>query len=364
MSSFLSTSAVAALIADIAEKVGITEHAGLVAIKAHMDSLTAAPSTAAPSTPIKKTAAPVPDAPKKKGKVANAADVIAVEPTADDPLRNHKYRLQSINATLCMGRKLDLKNQIAGTRKDDAGSNGIFWTEKQCSKAPETGEKLCRFCKDKDDEVKSGKTADKHWFGRLDEPIYFKACIVGCGDFFVKYPAGIPGDVSTAPPAEYVVKAPEGVVASKKRGPKPKAEAAKPAAAKPAAEAAPIAPKAVDAAAEVVAVVVPKAAKAAVAKKEKAPAATTKTKKVTVAKTAAVPIEADWVVLMYEGRVVARNTKTNYVYEIDADIVDEGADIGKLVKKNDYIGVWKSGAVDAYDLAGATAADTDNEDED
>jgi hypothetical protein len=317
-----------------------------------MDSLTVA-LTAAPSTPIKKTAA-VPDAPgapKKKVKVTIAAAAIAVEPTADDPLRNHKYRLQSINTTLCMGRKVDLKNKIAGTQKEDSGSNGIFWTEKQCSKAPETGEKLCRFCKDKDDEVKSGKTADKHWFGRLDEPIYFKACVVGCGDFFVKYPAGIPGDASTAPPAEYVVKAPEGVVASKKRGPKPKADT----------EAAPIAPTAAAAAETAeVAAVVPKAAKtAAVAKKEKAPTvpAATKTKKVTVAKTAAVAIEAVWVVLMYEGRVVARNTKTNYVYEIDADIVDEGADIGKLVKKNDYIGVWKSGAVDAYDLAGAAAMD-------
>ena len=360
---FLS-SEVAALIADIAQKVSITEHEGLVAIKAYMDSLTVALTTApaAPSTPIKpikKTAVPdAPGAPKKKVKVTIAAATVAVEPTADDPLRNHKYRLQSINATLCMGRKVDLKNKIEGTRKEDAGSNGIFWTEKQCSKAPETGAKLCRFCKDKDDEVKSGKTADKHWFGRLDEPIYFKACVVGCGDFFAKYPAGIPGDASTAPPAEYVVKAPEGVVASKKRGPKPKAETVA-----AAAEVAVVpVPKA--AAAEVAVVPVPKAAKAAkaaVAKKEKAPtAAAAKTKKVTVAKTAAVAIEADWVVLMYEGRVVARNTKTNNVYEIDADIVDEGADIGKLVKKNDYIGVWKSGAVDAYDLAGATAADEDD----
>jgi hypothetical protein len=66
---------------------------------------------------------------------------------------------------------------------------------------------------------------------------------------------------------------------------------------------------------------------------------------------------------MFEGRVVARNNKTNYVYEIDADVVDDGADIGALVKKDDYIGVWKNGAVDAYDLSGA-AADSDAEEED
>lgn len=343
-SVFLSSSSeVAALIADLAQKVGITEHAGLVAIKAYLDSLTAAPAAApAPSTPVKKTAAaePAPGAPKKRkaavggagAPVAVAAAAEVIEPTADDPLRNHKYRLQSINAALCMGRKVDLKNQIVGTRKDDAGSNGIFWPEKQCSKAPEDGEKLCRFCKEKDDEVKSGKTADKHWFGRLDEPIYFKACVVGCGDFFAKYPAGVPGDASTAPPAGFVVKAPEGIVAAKKRGPKPKADAPAPAAAAAAPAPAP------------------------------APAPATKaTKKVTVAKTAVAAVEAEWVVLMYEGRVVARNTKTNYVYEIDADIVDEGADIGKLVKKDDYIGVWKSGAVDAYDLSGAAAAETDDE---
>ncbi len=352
-SVFLSSSSdVAALIAELAQKVGITEHAGLVAIKSYLDSLSGS-GAPAPSTPIKKTAAssePAPGAPKKRkaavggagAPAAEAAEVI--EPTADDPLRNHKYRLQSINAALCMGRKVDLKNQIVGTRKDDAGSNGIFWPEKQCSKSPEAGEKLCRFCKEKDDEVKSGKTADKHWFGRLDEPIYFKACVVGCGDFFAKYPQGIPGDASTAPPAGFVVKVPEGVVVAKKRGPKPKADASAPAAAPAPPAAAPAAPA--------------PAAPPAAAKK--APAAKA-TKKMTVAKTAVAAVEAEWVVLMYEGRVVARNTKTNYVYEIDADIIDEGADIGKLVKKDDYIGVWKSGAVDAYDLSGAAATETDDE---
>jgi hypothetical protein len=339
-SVFLSSSAeVAALIADIAQKVGIVEHAGLVAIKTYLDSLTetAPPAPSPVSTPVKKAVAEAPGAPKKR-KVSTvpvaAATTTVIEPTADDPLRNHKYRLQSFNPAFCMGRKVDLKNQIVGTRKDDASSNGIFWPEKQCTKAPEAGEKLCRFCKEKDDDVKSGKTADKHWFGRLDEPIYFKACVVGCGDFFAKYPEGIPGDATTAPPAGFVVKTPDGVIAAKKRGPKPKAAA--PATTAP--------------------------AKAPAAAPAKAPAKKAPAKKVSIAKTADAPIEAEWIVLMYEGRVVARNTKNNYVYEIDADIVDDGADISKLVKKNDYIGVWKSGAVDAYDLSGAAAEDTDSSD--
>lgn len=357
MSSSVFTSSpqqVAALLSEIAQKVGITEHEGLVAIKAYLDSITAA----APSTPIKPTEAAAPVAPKKRkataavaavGGAGAAAAPISTEPTEDDPLRNHKYRLQTINPTLCMGRKVDLKNQIVGTRKDDAGSNGIFWPEKQCTKSPEDGERLCRFCKEKDDEVKSGKAADKHWFGRLDEPIYYKACVVGCGDFFAKYPNGIPGDATTAPPAGYVVQAPGGAVAAKKRGPKPKADAP-PAGAAPAPEpAAAPAPAAADA---------PAAAPAAAKKVTAA-----KPKKATVAKTGAAPVVAEWTVLMYEGRVVARNTKTNYVYEVDADIIDEGADIGKIVKKDDYIGVWKNGAVDAYDLSGAAASGDESDDE-
>lgn len=361
MSSVFTSSPqqVAALLSDIAQKVGITEHEGLVAIKAYLDSLT----SGAPSTPVKppKSAAPV--APKKRkttaavgGAGAAAAAPISTEPTEDDPLRNHKYRLQSINPTLCMGRKVDLKNQIVGTRKDDAGSNGIFWPEKQCTKSPEDGERLCRFCKEKDDEVKAGKAADKHWFGRLDEPIYYKACVVGCGDFFAKYPNGIPGDATTAPPAGYVVQAPGGVVAAKKRGPKPKADAPPAVAPAPPAAAAP----APDASAPVpMPVPVPAAAAPGPVKK----VAAAKPKKATVAKTGAAPVVAEWTVLMYEGRVVARNTKTNYVYEVDADIVDESADIGKIVKKDDYIGVWKNGAIDAYDLSGAAAADGESDDE-
>ena len=350
MSSSVFTSSpqqIAALLSEIAQKVGITEHEGLAAIKAYLAAVPAVP--AVPTTPSKTTEPVTPAAPKKRKPAtaavggAGAPATISIEPTEDDPLRNHKHRLQSINATLCMGRKVDLKNQIVGTRKDDAGSNGIFWPEKQCTKSPEDGEKLCRFCKEKDDEVKSGKAADKHWFGRLDEPIFYKACVVGCGDFFAKYPQGIQGDATTAPPAGYVVKAPGGAVAAKKRGPKPKADAPAPAAAAAAAAPAPAAAAA------------PAAAKKTVAAKPK---------KATVAKTAAAPVVAEWVILMYEGRVVARNTKTNFVYEVDADIVDEGADIAKIVKKDDYIGVWKNNAVDAYDLSGAAASGDEDEEDD
>jgi hypothetical protein len=301
----------------------------------------------------------VPGAPKKrapaKSKVAAAAATaetvsVAVAPTDDDPLRNHKHRLQTINPALCMGRKLDLKNQIVGTRKDDAGSNGIFWPEKQCSKSPETGEKLCRFCKEKDDEVKTGKAADKHWFGRLDEPLFYKACVVGCGDFFQKYPAGIPSDPSTAPPAGFVVKPATGAIAAKKRGPKPKSDSdsdsvvSAPAAPEPA----PAAPEPAPAVAA--------AAAPAPAKKAAAP----KKPKVTVAKTEVKPVEAAWVVFMFEGRTVARSTKTNAVYEVDTDATNDditNVNVDSVIKKDDYIGLWKNGSVDTYDMSGATVSD-------
>jgi hypothetical protein len=361
--SVFTTSApqVASLIAEIAAKVGVDDHAGLTAIKAYLEGLSAAPAAPAAATATKKRKPSTKPATATAPAPAAGGVVVSFEPTADDPLRSHTYRIKSIDAAHCLGRKVDLKNQIVGTRKDDAGSNGIFWPEKQCSKKPEPGETLCRFCKEKDDDVKAGKSADKHWFGRLDEPIFYKACVVGCGDFFHKYPAGIPSDPSTAPPAGYTPKAPSAAIAAKKRGPKPKtptgtatatpvdsddeSETAAPAPA-PAAPATP-----------------PKQPKktAAAAAAAKAPAAPKKPK-ATVAKTASAPVEAEWVVLMYEGRVVARNTTTNYVYEMDAETaVDNTADIGKTVRKSDYLGAWKNGAVDAYDLSGAAAAEEDDE---
>jgi hypothetical protein len=362
MSSIFASADVANLIVEIAKKVDIHDHAGLTAIKTYLDSLSA-PSTeaAVPSTPVRVANVIVPDAPKKRApaKSKAPAEVISVAPTEDDPLRNHKYRLQTLNPSLCMGRKLDLKNQIVGTRKDDEGSNGIFWPEKQCSKVPEAGEKLCRFCKEKDDEIKAGKAADKHWFGRLDEPLFYKACVVGCGDFFQKYPAGIPSDPSTAPPAGFVVKSAPGMIAAKKRGPKPKTDSdsdsvtstAAPAAAPVVTETAPVVAETAPVVTETAPVVV-----APVPTKKVA----TKKPKVTVAKTAAKPVEAAWVVFLFEGRTVARSTKNNAVYEVDTDAINDDINndnVASVVKKADYIGMWKNGAVDTYDMSGAAASD-------
>ena len=370
MSSVFSSVEFANLVLEIAKKVEIHDHAGLTAIKSYLDSLsgdaeTAPAAPALPTTPNKKTEPVAPDAPKKK-RVAKskttAADVvlISVAPTDDDPLRNHKYRLQTINPSLCMGRKLDLKNQIVGTRKEDEDSNGIFWPEKQCSKTPEAGEKLCRFCKDKDDEIKAGKAADKHWFGRLDEPIFFKACIVGCGDFFQKYPSGINSDPTTAPPAGYVVKPATGAIAAKKRGPKPKSDSDTDSVASSSKAPAPAAAPAASAAAPAPA----PAPAASAAAPAPAPKKAAKKPKTTVAKTTVAPVEAAWVVFLFEGRTVARNAKTNAVYEVDTDAINDditNANVASIVKKDDYIGMWKNGAVDAYDMSGATASDSDNE---
>ena len=326
-SAVFASPEVAGLLVEISKKLDMSDHAGCKILKTYLDSL---PKTAAPAAP---KAAPAPKAAAAPAVGGAGAGAISIDPTEDDPLRNHKHRLQSIDMKLCMGRRIDLKNQIVGTRKDDKGANGIFWVEKQCSKKPEAGGKLCKICKEKDDEYKATGKADKTYYGRLDEPIYYKAFVIGCGYFFKKYPSGIPGDPTSAPPPGYKIV--------------DEATSTKPVAAAVSAPAPAPAP-----------------APVATPVKPTAPASTkAPPRKPSVAKTSVPVIEPEWVVFMYGGRVVTRNTKTNYVYEIDAESVDDKTDIGKIVKKTDYIGVWKNGSVDAYDLSGACASTKDDSDE-
>lgn len=116
---------------------------------------------------------------------------------AKDPMNTHPSRLQEINNTLCMARKIDEENPLVGTRPGDEGANGMVWPELQCPKKPLKGEALCLTCKKK--QQKSSETSDgavRGWYGRLDEPLYYKAGVVGCGHFHKKYPNGI------TPPAE------------------------------------------------------------------------------------------------------------------------------------------------------------------
>ena len=60
---------------------------------------------------------------------------------------------------------------------------------------------------------------DTHkWLGRLDEPVYDRAFVVGSQVFFEKYPLGLPGDPSTAASAEWLAANPDIVKKMAKEG--------------------------------------------------------------------------------------------------------------------------------------------------
>ena len=165
-----------------------------------------------------------------------------------------------------MGRRIDEKNPVVGTRKDDDGSNGMFYTEKQCTKKPLPGMKVCGVCHKKEEAAKTSDKTDKTWYGRLDQPLYANAKVVGCAHFFEKYPSGLKNDPSTAPPAG---------------APAPKAKKA--------------------------------------AKEPKAPKETKETKeaKEAVADTSAAPKTVEWITFLHEGKPYVRNSQNNNVYEYD-----------------------------------------------
>lgn len=267
-----------------------------------------APPDAVPGAPAPAAPAPAP---------ASAAD-------AADPLRNHKYRLQEINHDLCMGRKIDEDNPIVGTRKGDDGANGMFWPEKQCSKKPLPGQKLCKICAEKDNDVKAGKPAHKQWYGRLDEPLYANAKVIGCKHFFEKYPHGLKNDPTTAPGA----------------APAPAAAAPAPA---PAAAPAP-APAEEKPKAKTTKVKAKKSAEPA-----SAPAPVTES----VANTSAPATEAEWVAFFHGGKSLARNTKTGKVYVAD---LTKGDSVEETVQRDKCVGAWVNGAIDP-----TGAVDSDDE---
>lgn len=289
---------------------------------------------AAPTAPTAPTT-PVAKKPRSKAKIAVAAPApspdeeallapvdapapVTATPTglyvdAADYLHTHKYRLQSIDSVRCLGRKIDEKNPIVGTRKEDEGSNGMFWPEKQCTKPALAGALLCKFCSEKCDDVKAGKPAHKQWYGRLDEPMYGRAMIIGCGHYNAKYPHGIPSDPSTAPPLAVVaVAAPVAVT------PAPKKAAT-------ATKKTPAAPK-------------------------KASTTTAKTAasagvQETVASTEQAPIEAEWAIFFHNTRPVIRNLKTNLVYEVD----QEKPEYEDMVQRDKCLGRWtEDGTIDPY----------------
>jgi hypothetical protein len=134
-----------------------------------------------------------------KAKAAVVAAFTAAR--ADDPFATNKYRLQSINPELCMGRRIDEKNPIPETLPGAPTANGKLYPEKQCTKKPVPGGVLCEGCAKKDAEANAEPTKwFKGWYGRLDdESMYHKAFVLGCEYYFERYPTGIPG-VTDAPP--------------------------------------------------------------------------------------------------------------------------------------------------------------------
>jgi hypothetical protein len=236
--------------------------------------------------------AEVPTATAVATAVANAvATAVATEAqVADDPLRGHSSRLAVVDATLCQGRRIDEKNPIVGTRKDDEGSNGMFYPEKQCSKKPTPGQKLCNICAKKDEVAKTTTTVDKTWYGRLDEPLYHNAKIVGCKHFFEKYPTGLKNDPTTH------AAVPEVVVAKK-------------------------------------------AKKAKVAGKKEAD-----TEAVAVALTSVAPKTVEWITFLHEGKPHIRNTSDGKVYMCD---LSKSTREDSVVSEN-FVGRWTDGALDKF----------------
>lgn len=195
-----------------------------------------------------------------------------VDPT--DPLRGHPSRLQKIDSARCMGRKPALSKHVPGTHKDEGGVKKIH-PEGQCSGKPDTGYPLCPTCKTNEANAAAGKRDPKKWFGRLDQPMYEFAAVVGCKQYLDAYPEGIKGDALSVPPKATVTTVTTAAPAT-------------------AATAAPVAPE-----------------KKVTGKKAKATAAEAP---VAVANVAVVAVEAIWETFLYRSAPVALHIPTQFVY--------------------------------------------------
>jgi hypothetical protein len=73
-------------------------------------------------------------------------------------------------------------------------------------------------------------------------------------------------------------------------------------------------------------------------------------------------IDIKWIVFMHDGRAVARETNTNYVYEINADSISENTTIDTIIDKRSFIGVWKNNNIVEYDQ-GCPVTDCEKDEE-
>jgi hypothetical protein len=259
-----------------------------------------------------------------------------------------------------MGRKIDDKNPIPGTRTTDPGSNGRYFPERQCTKKPFPGSSLCAKCAEKEKEFLSSVTGKKvsQYYGRLDQPMYKDAKVVGCANFLLHYKDGIPGVpiVGAAPAAAPVAPAPAAAPVSPAPAAAPVAPVEVAAPAQPKKRGRPS--KAVVAPAE--APTQPKKRKDVVASTDVAelPAATgagdtaappppvekkgvRKIKKATTTVAADVPpVETEWIAFMFNGLPHARHSSTGNVYPFDS--------LTNQPERDKYVGKWRNGAVDEY----------------
>jgi len=107
-----------------------------------------------------------------------------------------------------MARRWNEDAPIPGTAKEDAGSNGKIYPEQQCTRFPVEGSGICALCAKGEaaylSNPESPPVAAKRWRGRLDGPLFANAPFVGSELFWKKYPQGLPGDPTTAAPAEWL----------------------------------------------------------------------------------------------------------------------------------------------------------------
>ena len=291
----LTDDQVAALSAFIQTVIPVIPEAVIAAIP---EAAIAIPAIAIPAIPIPEAVAEAKAKKPRKAKTVKNDILMPVDMVvSDDPLRTHSSRLAIVDATLCQGRRIDEKNPIVGTRKDDDGANGMFYPEKQCTKKPLPGQKLCAICAKKDEASKTTTVVDKTWYGRLDEPLFHNAKVVGCKHFFEKYPTGLKSDLTTTTTTTAAV-IPATVVVT-------------------------------------ATVIVPAKTKA----KAKAKVAVE-----AVAVTSVAPIEVEWITFLHEGKPHIRNTKNSKVYLCDMT----KATREESVVSDNFVGRWADGALNKF----------------
>jgi hypothetical protein len=299
----------------------------------------------------------------KKAKVVTATEAEMLAPAdgdgaaaadaptlgATDEFRGNKYRLQTLNPTLCVARKIDEANTIAGTRPGDEGANGKVFPEKQCSKKPIAGGRLCATCAKKETECLADTAkVPKGWYGRLDEELFHKSYVVGCEWFLANYPSGI----EDARPSAAAAKADKPKKVKKAEASTSPAEEEKPKKAKkapapPTEEAAEESEPAPTMAEKPKKVKKDKAAPAPAPteeeEEEEKPAPKPVTKKASVASSSA-PKNVEWITFLADGTLLIRHTKTGNVYQCDRS----KHRLEDMVQRDKFEGKWRDGRLDPY----------------